>query len=191
VFRDLSSLTISGTLATNFRSQDPAPGDPDGIDSAAMKTRFSFDATHAWQFSPGWAFVSRLDGVWSPEPLPDIQKFSMGGPYAMRGYESSEARGDYGYHLAVELQRGFRAFGASHSVSAFVEGASVGTHDFDIGALPVPSTRTEVIDAGLALTLNPTGSWGATLQYAVPIDDYVSPDTGDDGRFWAALVARF
>lgn len=191
VFADLSSLTLTTTLASNLRSQEPAFTDPDGIDSAAMKARLSFDASHLWQFRPGWALLTRLDGVWSPEPLPDIQRFSVGGPYSVRGYESSEARGDYGYHLAFELQKGFRAFGASHGVSLFVEGATVWTHDYAIGALPVPGTDLSLYDAGLRLDLNPQGRWGATLQYAVPIDDYVSPNTGDDGRLWASVVARF
>lgn len=191
VFEDLSSLTLTTTLASNLRSQEPLPTDPDGIDSAAMKARLSFDATHSWQFRPGWALLSRLDGVYSPEPLPDIQRFSVGGPYTVRGYESSEARGDYGYHLAFALQKGFRAFGASHGLSVFVEGATVWTHDYAIGAVPVPATDLSLYDAGIALDLNPQGRWGATLQYAVPIDDYVSPNTGDDGRLWASVVARF
>lgn len=190
VFADLSSLTLSGTFAGNFRGQEPDPLDPDGIDSAAMKAKALFDATYAWQFSPGWALVSRLDGAYSPEPLPDIQKFSVGGPYQVRGYESSELRGDYGYHLALELQRGFRAFGAEHSVRLFVEGAAISSHAYAIGALAVPSAHTEVADAGLGLTLNPAGAWGATFEYAVPFDDYASP-TDDDGRLWLSIVARF
>ena len=44
-------------------------------------------------------------------------------------------------------------------------------------------------DAGVALTLNPVGRWGAMLQYAVPIDEVNLPD--DDGRLWLSVVARF
>lgn len=189
VFPDLSALTVSGTFAGNLQSQEPGATDPDGIDSAAMKAKLTFDASYSWQFTPGWALVTRVDGVYSPEPLPDIQKFSVGGPYTMRGYESSAGRGDYGHHVSFELQKGFSAFGAVHTFHAFVEGASISTHSYAIGALPVASTRLPVRDAGVALTLNPVGRWGAMLQYAVPIDEVNLPD--DDGRLWLSVVARF
>ena len=97
--------------------------------------------------------------------------------------------GDYGSHLALELQRSVRAYGMTHLLHAYLETASVGTHSYDIGAVPVAGTHRTLSTVGIGLTLNPQGRYSASLMYAVPIDDSNLP--GEDGRAWASVSARF
>lgn len=189
VFGNRSSLSVDARYAGNFIGQDAPLSDPDGIDSSAMQGKLMFDASFGWPFAPGWSLVTRLDGAYSAEPLPDLQKFSVGGPYALRGYDSAAARGDYGHHVALELQRSLRAFGTSHILHAFVETAAVGTREYEIGAFTVPGTHTALRSAGLGITINPQGRYGGALFFAQPIDDLELP--GEDGRVWASVSARF
>lgn len=189
VFPGQSSFNLSAGYAGNFQSQDPDPADPDGIDSSAMQGKLSIDATFAWPFAASWNLVTRANAAYSNEVLPDIQRFSVGGPYSLRGYDSSAVRGDYGQLLSLELQRGLRAFGVSHVLHAFVETASVGTQEYSIGLIPVPGTSTDLSTAGLGLTINPVGRYSAALNYSRPIDGLNLPD--EDGRLWASVTARF
>jgi hemolysin activation/secretion protein len=184
------SWSFSAGLASNFQRQDVPGADPDGIDPSAMLAKLELDGAWGYPLSRRWFINTRGSLQWTPEPLPDTQKFSVGGPYSLRGYGASEARGDSGASLTLELQRVGRVGLTAFSGSLFVEGAVLRTEDRVAANTPVPGTSTSLQSAGLGFHMNANGRFSLGLTWATPIGSYV-PLQGDDPRLWATVAVQF
>lgn len=58
----------------------------------------------AWMVSENWKLSTALEGDWSDNDLPEPERVSFGAQHFGRGYQDSEASGDYGYGGQVELR---------------------------------------------------------------------------------------
>ena len=140
--------------------------------------------------------IGRLDalvhanGVYSPDPLPPVNPFSLGGPNNVRGYATSEERGDTGAFGSLTLRVGFplgpaqaqlRGFGESGFVYR-VDAAAAGLNERD-------SLGSVGVGADLFWRFSSFKLTGK-VDYSVPTDSHVSSD-GKDGRVYASLAAGF
>ena len=136
----------------------------------------------------------RLDGsvsVYSGDPLVDSQKFSLGGPYSVRGYFPAEARGDEGAYVGVEVRKYFRISGYPLAGTFYVDGGFA-KRELLPGEDPTTDVESELASAGVGLLLAPDRQgFSGSLLYAKPIDNHVSINEDDDGHFWANVMWNF
>lgn len=191
VFDNGSSLDLSTLLSTNFKSIEdttgPATvGDPDG-----QKAKLTVDMN--WRIPFGrWSLITRASAAYSPDPLADTQKFSLGGPYSVRAYVPAEARGDKGLFASLEVQRHFR-LGGNHvlSVGAFIDAGMVERYPAAAG---LSDLEDSLAGAGLSLTLISSRWYQASLAWATPIGNHkntLDPTFEYKDQVWVQFSASF
>lgn len=184
VFDDGGSLALSGLFTGNFK------GNELGDQPDAQKGKLRLDATWSLPFGR-WSLITRGIGVYSPDPLADTQKFSLGGPYSVRGYVPAEARGDKGAFLSTELQRHFRVWNARMSLGLFVDAGTVKRYPTPAG---LADREDSLAAAGLSLNLASNSWYSASLSVAAPIGNHVNPldpALEYDNQIWALFSASF
>jgi hemolysin activation/secretion protein len=125
-----------------------------------------------------------LDGVWSPDPLPDTEQLSIGGPTTIRGFAPAEVRGDRGWYgqLTLRLPR----FVGPLLVIPRVYGDTgvVGILDHPPGA----KGRDSLSAAGIGTDIN-YRQYSLHFDWAYPLDSRPGSDGRDDGRVYISLTA--
>ncbi len=62
---------------------------------------------YAAQLGGDWIFLTRLQGKWTPDSLPVIEQFAIGGGSTVRGYRQNTRSGDSGLTFSAEFRRPF------------------------------------------------------------------------------------
>jgi len=181
--RALSQAAL--VVASNFQNVDE--GDPA---PTAVPLRAELDAQHLLPIGLGWQLQGRVQAVYSPDVLPDVQKFSLGGPTSVRAYAPTEARGDYGYLTQLSLRRSL-AFGAVLlTPRAFYDYGEVRQHD--IQGLPAASALAKAKLGGYGLGADASyRSFSARADYAWPTTGAPVSDGKEDGRFYGSVSLSF
>lgn len=168
-FQDQSYYTLTGNLWTNGQTNSGQPGD----NNSGEKLRLEFDANYVKPFADSWEFLGQGTVAYSPDPLVDNDKYSLGGPGNVRGFQSAEARGDRGLFASLELQRDFFLGSALPSaLGVFLDSGHVSTievSDTSAGktTVLVPSNSSTLTSLGTEWLLLPnSGGWSARLQLA-------------------------
>lgn len=188
IFKGGSSWSLSGLLSGNGKSNDSTVSD---TVSDAQQAKLRVDGSYALPFASRWMFLTRATAVYSADPLVDSQKFSLGGPYSVRGYFPAEQRGDRGGFLSLELRRYFTISKYPLAATAFVDGGRA-SNELLPGEIDYPTRDGELASAGLGLLLAPDGgSYSGSIMYAEPIDNHTSLTGDDDGRVWAMFRVMF
>jgi hemolysin activation/secretion protein len=162
-YEDQSYWTLGGNFWSNGKSNS------DGVSKSAEKGHFEFDGSYVKPFADSWDFVAQGALAYSLDPLVDSDKYSLGGPGNVRGFQSAEARGDKGVFGSLELQRAFTPspkFPLSWGV--FLDSGKVWTKAVTVaGKLTIASDKTGLTSVGTELQLLPsTTGWTARLQFA-------------------------
>lgn len=165
-------------LGSNFKSAD-------GNDPNAQRIRLELDLQHIQPLPLSLQLVGRGLFVYSPDPLPDTQQFSLGGPTTVRGYAPSEVRGDWGYFGSLALRRSFAVGSAVIAPQLFVDAGTVRSRD-PSGA--VPETSLSSVGVGADATLDRIS---LKLDFAIPTDNVTVSDGKDDGRVYGTLAVQF
>ncbi|HEX7030904.1 MAG TPA: ShlB/FhaC/HecB family hemolysin secretion/activation protein [Gammaproteobacteria bacterium] len=183
------SWSASAILTGNGKSNGDTLAE---VRTDAQQAKLRIDGSYGIPFGNNWLFQSRATWVYSAEPLTDSQKFSLGGPYSVRGYAPAEQRGDAGAFLSLELRKYFFAGGYPIAAALFVDGGrarsqlTIAERDED------PQLEGELASAGAGLLFSPdAGSMSGALIYATPIDNHTSLNGDDDGHAWATFTYRF
>lgn len=164
-FQDLSYYNINGSFWTNGKSN------ADASNNDAEKAHFELDASWVKPFMDNWSFIGQAGAAYSADPLVDADKYSLGGPGNVRGFQSAEARGDRGVFGSAEVQRSFvPSVKFPLAWGVFVDSGKVWT----IGVTPTASSPTAVqggnttlTSVGTELQLLPSSTgWNARLQLA-------------------------
>lgn len=187
-----SSWSFSGILSGNGKSNDTSyEGSQPKIVTDAQQAKIRLDGSYSLPFARRWLFLTRATAVYSADPLVDSQKFSLGGPYSVRGYFPAEQRGDRGGFLSLELRRYFLVKKYPLAAAAFIDAGKAGSQLLP-GESDYPSREGELASAGLGLLFAPQGSrFTGSLSYAEPIDNHTSIAGDDDGHFWATFQVKF
>lgn len=181
-FPNRSAFQATGLLSSNFKGWDVTDKD-----SQPLKADLDIQ-----QLTPlPWQqlqLLTRTRVVYSLEPLPDTQRFAVGGPDSVRGYAPSEARGDWGYLAQITLRRLFFSGPFVLAPRLFYDAGVVRQHNHagPGGVRP---------DVSLA-------SWGfgtdasyrnlnLKLDYAIPTSNVPVSDRKEDGRFYGTFSLAF
>ena len=119
---DGSYYTLSGQFFTNGKSNDGRVNSSGSYDSSGERARVVLGGSYALPFATRWRLVTNGEVQWSPNPLVDNDKYSLGGPDSVRGFLSAEVRGDSGAYVSAEIQRQISAE-QGLALGAFVDSA--------------------------------------------------------------------
>lgn len=148
----------------------------------AQSGKLDVDISHLRAASKNWDLYLRTNWVFSGNTLADTEKFSIGGPGSIRGYRSSELRGDSGWVATTELRR------------QFVIGNTAGVYNlfYDLGSVSaVGFTRNDTLrSAGAGVSVFPHKHLRAKVEYAHPLSDRISGDR-KRGRTWFTVGSSF
>ena len=194
---DGSAYTLNGSFASNGRRDD-------GNRADAERARLEVDASHVQPFAAAWALQIRGSGVWSPDPLSDTEKFSLGGPDSVRGFPSADARGDSGLFASVELQRNLGPAWPL-SIGWFVDSGKVWSKRFDTEVTGKDAAGKTVTESrptpGEAVALSSVGTelifessdkrWESRLQWAWGLGGRMPSDGDSGGHIWATFGMNF
>ena len=148
--------------------------------------RGQLDTLHVLPMPQRFQALLRLDGVWSPDPLPDTQKFALGGPGSVRGYAASEVRGDRGWFTSLTLQRPF-LFGQFTLLGrVFADTGAV----YEVDTPPGVNDEETLSSIGLGADLR-YQRVSMTLDASWPQDDQPSSDGDEDFRLFGSLAVSF
>lgn len=151
-----------------------------------------------------WRLHTALNAQLASKNLASSEQMSLGGPSAVRAYPVSEASGDEGAILNIELQR---PFAGHYQAALFADTGIINQHKNTWsgwqGGLNRPN-HYSLSGAGVALSwfyASPTfGQWQLNSSLALPIGSNPGRDaTGNnndgshpsDPRFWLSLTTTF
>src|SRR5690554_1350262 len=151
-----------------------------------------------------WRLHTALNAQLASKNLASSEQMSLGGPSAVRAYPVSEATGDEGAILNIELQR---PFAGHYQAALFADTGIINQHKNTWsgwqGGLNRPN-HYSLSGAGVALSwfyASPTfGQWQLNSSLALPIGSNPGRDaTGNnndgshpsDPRFWLSLTTTF
>ncbi|HEX4300097.1 MAG TPA: ShlB/FhaC/HecB family hemolysin secretion/activation protein [Gammaproteobacteria bacterium] len=183
---DQSTFSMSTTLWTNGKHYDHSQG----LNNVnAERGRFEADLGYQMPFG-GWNWVNQFNAAYSVNTLTDADKFNLGGPGSVLGYQSAEERGDSGYFASTEIERGL-SLGKYLPIvwGLFLDTGKVWDK---AGTLTTGGDNVRGISsAGLDLQLLPTSDrLNARLQWAYSIGR--RPADGDGGgHIWFTLGMTF
>ena len=172
--------TLSGLLATNFRNN------PDGTSNDSLPPRLELHGDYEYLFRQGWSGVVRGEAVLSSDPLPDSNKYSLGGSNSVRGFVSSRLRGDKGAMGTLEFRRYIALGRANLMLRGFMD---AGELSYD-QALADGSSSDTLASAGAGMTVSLAGKYSLDLQWAKPIDGK-SPGDGLNAPLWLTFIAMY
>lgn len=166
---DSSATAINLAYTTNFWYH--------GYESRQehVSSKLDADLTYLTGATRHWDFYFHGQGVYSSTDLPDTEKFSLGGAESVRGYPSSQVRGDKGYLVTMEMRRQWRVSSIPGYFSLFVDTGGVNNKGF--------AGYDRISSAGLGLVLF-AGSYGRLkLEYARRLTHEDARD-GKKDRVW-------
>ena len=193
--QDGSGSTYSGSFTSNGKQN------PNGLDINAEAMRINLDGSWYRPLGNDWVFIGRAGGQWSSDTLPDIDKYSLGGPGSVQGYESAEARGDSGLSASGEVQHPL--FSWPLTLGWFLDGGKVWTQGIyehiapdtshpSGGTIKSIGSNETLTSSGLDLNfLSPARTWHAGIQWAYALGGYHPSDGDEGGHLWVSVGMSF
>jgi hemolysin activation/secretion protein len=172
----------------------------DMIDQIGLRTQGGFFKL-AWnvglgrQLPGGWTFNGVARGQFADKNLDSAQRFSLGGPWGVRGYPVAEGTGDDGWIASLNLTR---PVGENWTVGGFADGGWVKVNHKPLAGGFSPNDYT-LASAGITADWRVTPSAVINATVAAPIGSNPgapADGTNSDGsrrgaRIWLGLSAAF
>lgn len=174
------SSTFSTLVATNFRSNE------EGDDNKALPPRVEIRGSYEHPFAGVWSVLVKGEAVWAADPMPDSNKYSLGGPASVRGFVSSMERGDQGGMGSLELRRLFVLEPLTLQARAFVDAGVVNSRS----VRGFKSSSKNLKSAGFGLTTFAAGRYLVDAVWAKPIGGDASGEERSS-QLWVTLSAMF
>lgn len=178
VYRSGAVSQVVGNLSSNFQKAD-------ATDRNSQRIRLELDGQHIQPIAKQIQLVAHGLFVYSPDPLPDTQQLSIGGPTTIRGHAPSEARGDWGYLGSLTLRRPYNLGKLVLTPRVFVDAGRVRSRD-PTGTTPEVTLASVGIGADAVVD-----RVSLRLDYASPRDDTPVSDGKDSGRVYGSLAVQF
>lgn len=177
---DASVSNLAAQIASNLRKN------ADGKSLNAVRYRAELDGNYLLPLNRYWDFYFRGAVAYSPDRLPDSEKYSIGGPGSVRAYRLSELRGDSGWQTTLEFRRTLRLGSVPGSVAMF------GDMGRAIYKAPGYSDSFETIKAwGVGLSAYPFKKTTVKLELARAGSGNYSAGDGKKNRLWASVNTGF
>lgn len=185
IWNNSAATMITLGASSNFADSNPNQlAKPNGRDRQLF--RGEAEILHLQPLPAKLQLLLRGAGSYSPEALPDTQQFSLGGPSSVRGYPSSEVRGDAGIFGSITLRRPFQIGPVLAMASIFGDAGRVERYDLPDGV----DSFDELSSVGAGLDLR-YRMISAKFEGAAPLDDRDVSDGDDDFRFFASAAVSF
>jgi hemolysin activation/secretion protein len=178
--RSGGATMLSTLLAGNFRSNSQ------GDRNDALPPRLEIKGLHEHVLGYGFSALLRGEAVLGTGPLPDSNKYALGGPASVRGFVSSRLRGDYGGMGSLEMRHFWRFADFGLQVRAFLDAGAVVTR----GIPGAPRTSESLTAGGAGLGVFFAEHLSLDLQWAKPLDGKESGDDRDSS-LWLTVSAGF
>lgn len=176
-----SSSNFSATLSSNFKSN------PNGTENDAVKAKLSLDYSYNQLFAKKWSVLFRAGVVASDNPLPDAERYRLGGPTSVRAFPSSELAGDEGEFFGLDVGHRFiLADDTNLLVKLFVDTGRVKRIIPAAGEL----AQDRLTGYGLGFLLDINSDHIFELEFVKPTTNQVSSDRRDS-RVWASYSTKF
>jgi hemolysin activation/secretion protein len=179
--RDGSTSNLSVTFSSNFKDN------PDGQETDALKGKLALNYSYVKSFAQTWFTQINFGLVSASDPLPDVERYRIGGPVSVRAYTSAELAGDEGNLLRIDVGKRMRVFDSTQLIVKFF--ADAGKVERIIPG-PGESSADKLSGYGLGLTAVFKGNHRVELDYATPTSDLDSSD-GRDSRVWLNYSVQF
>jgi hemolysin activation/secretion protein len=186
VYASQAVTQVSSTIGTTFKSRPDVVPPTDGSSQDDEFLRWEVDAIHLQPVFERFSVLAHVNAVYSPDPLADSQKFNIGGPQNVRGYPSSELRGDRGYFGSVTLTRPFFAGPVVFTPRVFIDSGRV----FNISSIPTVNASDSLTSFGIGTDISFAGA-NFKLDYGRPLDSRTQSDGRDIGRLFGSLSYAF
>ncbi|MGH8541612.1 MAG: ShlB/FhaC/HecB family hemolysin secretion/activation protein, partial [Stenotrophobium sp.] len=109
--------------------------------------------------------LGHIDAVYSPDALVDTEKFALGGPQSVRGYQPSQALGDRGYLASISLIQPFGIGPINFNGRVFTDWGSVSN------IAPLGGGSASIGSAGIGLDAQ-YRALSAKVDWSIPFDDH-------------------
>lgn len=177
---DASVSNLSTQVASNLRHN------ASGTRQNAQRFRLEVDGNYLLPLDRKWDVYLRGAIMFSPDRLPDSEKYSIGGPGSVRAYRASELRGDSGGQATLEFRRSFALASMPGSVSLFGDTGRV------VYKAPGFANSWQSISAwGAGVSIYPMRQVALKIEAAIPGGGRMRSLDGKTGRLWASISANF
>ncbi len=112
-------------------------------------SKLTFDVSRRQAIGIDWSLSGRVSGQYAFDNLDSSEKYSLTGPYGVRGYAPGQVSVDRGSVVALELRRAWLLSGGTFSGSLFYDFAR-GSFDVE----PSAGVANRILLRGLGLGLN-------------------------------------
>jgi len=178
--QDASVSNLSVQVASNLRRNT------DGSRQNAQRFRLEVDGNYLLPLDRQWDVYLRGAFAYTPDKLPDSEKYSIGGPGSVRAYNASELRGDMGAQATLEFRRNIKVGSVPGSVAVFGDAGRV------VYVAPGFSNAWQsLVGWGVGLTLYPTSKTVVKLEAATPGGGRFHAVDRKVGRLWASISLSF
>jgi hemolysin activation/secretion protein len=165
---------LFATFTTNFEDN------PDGLKDDAVQAKIVLDYNLILPFARTWFWQLGATLAYSDQPLPDIERYRLGGPGNVRAYPVTEVAGDRGHRLGLDLGKRFSlSTNTSMIARVFADSGQVER----IMPLAGEDSTVTLSGYGAGLMFDFGGKQSLQLEVATPTSDLDSSD-GKDTRFW-------
>ncbi|MDK9712881.1 MAG: BamA/TamA family outer membrane protein [Sulfuritalea sp.] len=177
---DASVSNLSMQVASNLRHNS------DGTRQDAQRFRLEIDGNYLLPLDRKWDVYLRGAVMFSPDRLPDSEKYSIGGPGSVRAYRVSELRGDSAGQASLEFRRSFAVGSMPGSLSLFGDTGRV------VYKAPGFANAWQSISAwGAGVSIYPMRQVAVKIEAAIPGGGRMRSLDGKTGRLWASISANF
>ncbi len=179
--RNGSFSSLAATFTTNFEDN------PDGLEDDAVKAKIVLDYSLLMPFARTWFWRLGVRLGYSEDPLPDIERFRLGGPGNVRAYPATEIGGDRGQLYNFDVGKRFSLSGKTNMIArVFTDYGEVER----ILAFVGEDKKEELAGYGAGLLFDFGGKHSLDLEVATPTSDLESSDDRDT-RYWVNYMVQF
>jgi hemolysin activation/secretion protein len=191
IFGSLAVYQAQLTAASNGKSSkradcDSAPPD----DCNRQLLRLEGDLQYVQPLIGRFDVFTHFNGVYSPDPLPPVSPFSIGGPNSVRAYPTSEERGDSGVFGTFALRYGILMGAVQSQLRVFSDSGTVMRIDPGPGTTDQDSLSSYGIGTDIFWRTNSFRLSGK-VDLSFPVDNHPPSDGKDNGRLYASISAGF
>jgi len=173
--------SLVGTITSNGEDNS------DGLEDDAVELKATLDYSLISPFARTWFWQFRARFGYSEDPLPDIERFRLGGPGNVRAYPAAEIAGDRGQLYNLDIGKRVNLSGTTNMIAkVFADYGEVER------ILPFfgEEKDEELSGYGLGALFDFGGKHSLELEVAEPTSDLESSDD-EDTRYWINYMVQF
>jgi hemolysin activation/secretion protein len=179
--RNGSFSSLVGTITSNGEDN------PDGLEDDAVELKATLDYSLITPFARTWFWQLRARFGYSEDPLPDIERFRLGGPGNVRAYPATEIAGDRGQLYNLDIGKRVNLSGTTNMIAKIF--ADYGEVERIIPFFGEEKDE-ELAGYGVGVLFDFGGKHSLDLEVAEPTSDLESSDDRDT-RYWVNYMVQF